>query len=72
MVTSDDQKRACKSSSKKLLSDSLVVPSKALQPKIKENVRKLYKTFDQDSVREVKDQNIDKCETKEAIAVTFR
>jgi putative transposase len=44
---------------------------KALQPEIKEELRKLYEAIDHDSARKVKDQIIDKYETKAPKAVTL-
>jgi len=44
---------------------------KTLQPEIKEELRKLYEAVDHDSARKVKDQIIDKYETKAPKAVTL-
>lgn len=44
---------------------------KALQPEIKEELRKLYEAVDVDSARKVKDQIIDKYETRAPKAVAL-
>jgi putative transposase len=44
---------------------------KALQSEIKEDLRKLYEAVDLDSARKVKDQIIDKYETKASKAATL-